>query len=150
MRFSTTMHQVGRNTGIEVPPEVIAALGGGGRPAVRVVVNGFEYRSTVGVMGGRALVPFSAEKRAATGIAGGDALEVEIELDTAPREVAVPEDLARALEAAGLTERFAALSPSARKAHVVAVEGATAEATRARRLAGVLEKLGVPLPPPQG
>ncbi|MCJ1695580.1 YdeI/OmpD-associated family protein [Rathayibacter caricis] len=150
MRFSTTMHQVGRNTGIEVPPEVIAALGGGGRPAVRVVVNGFEYRSTVGVMGGRALVPFSADKRAATGIAGGDALEVEIELDTAPREVAVPEDLARALEAAGLTERFAALSPSARKAHVVAIEGAKAEATRARRLAGVLEKLGVPLPPPQG
>ncbi|OOB89817.1 YdeI/OmpD-associated family protein [Rathayibacter sp. VKM Ac-2630] len=150
MRFTTTMHQVGRNTGVEVPPDVIAALGGGGRPAVRVVVNGFEYRSTVGVMGGRALVPFSADKRAATGIAGGDALDVEIELDTAPREIAVPEDLARALGAAGLTERFEALSPSARKAHVVAVEGAKAEATRARRVAGVLGTLGVPLPPPQG
>src|SRR5690349_2742787 len=66
VRFETTMAQLGNNTGIEVPPEVIEALGGGKRPALNVTVNGFEYRSTVGVMGGKALIPFSSDKRAAT------------------------------------------------------------------------------------
>ena len=82
MRFTTTLFQTGNNTGIEVPPDVLEALGGGKRPAVRVVVNGFEYPSTVGAMGGRALIPFSSDKRAATGLAGGDAIEVDLELDT--------------------------------------------------------------------
>lgn len=141
MRFTTTLFQTGSNTGIEVPPEVLESLGGGKRPAVRVVVNGFEYPSTVGAMGGRALIPFSADKRAATGLAGGDAIEVELELDTAPREVAVPGDLAGALEEAGLTAVFAALPPSARKAHAASVEGAKAAETRARRVAAVVAKL---------
>ena len=73
MRFETTLSQLGNNTGIEISPEQIEELGGGKRPAVNVAVNGFAYASTVGVMGGRFLIPFSADKRAATGIAGGDA-----------------------------------------------------------------------------
>ncbi|MFX8246680.1 DUF1905 domain-containing protein, partial [Acinetobacter baumannii] len=81
------MSQFGNNTGIEVPPAVLEALGGGKRPAVVVSVNGYEYRSTVGVMQGLFLVPFSSDKRAATGIGGGDAITVELALDTAPREV---------------------------------------------------------------
>ena len=141
MRFTTTLFQVGRNTGIEVPPEVLDALGGGRRPAVSVVVNGFAFTSTVGAMGGRALIPFSADKRAASGLAGGDALEVDLELDTAPRTVEVPEDLAAALDAAGATAAFDALSPSARKAHVTSVEGAKAAETRARRVAAVVVAL---------
>ncbi|QHC59910.1 YdeI/OmpD-associated family protein [Rathayibacter sp. VKM Ac-2760] len=142
MRYTTSLFQIGNNTGIEVPPEVLDALGGGKRPAVSVVVNGFAYASTVGAMGGRSLIPFSSDKRAATGLAGGDPIEVELELDTAPRTVAVPDDLAAALEAAGATEAFEALSPSARKAHVTAVEGAKAAETRARRVAAVVSKLG--------
>ncbi|NQX05676.1 DUF1905 domain-containing protein [Rathayibacter sp. VKM Ac-2856] len=141
MRFTTTLFQVGRNTGIEVPPEVLDALGGGRRPAVSVVVNGFAFTSTVGAMGGRALIPLSADRRAASGLAGGDALEVDLELDTAPRTVEVPEDLAAALEAGGVTAAFAALSPSARKAHVTSVEGAKAAETRARRVAAVVAAL---------
>ena len=141
MRFTTTLFQVGRNTGIEVPPEVLDALGGGRRPAVSVVVNGFAFTSTVGAMGGRALIPFSADRRAASGLAGGDALEVDLELDTAPRTVEVPEDLAAALDAAGATAAFDALSPSARKAHVTSVEGAKAAETRARRVAAVVAAL---------
>lgn len=141
MRFETSMSQIGNNTGIEVPPEIIEALGAGKRPAVVVAVNGYEYRSTVGVMGGRSLVPFSAERRAATGIAGGDAITVEIEVDAAPRVVEVPDDLAAALGAAGLRSAFDALSPSARKAHITSVEGAKAADTRARRVAAVVAKL---------
>ncbi|MCJ1702282.1 DUF1905 domain-containing protein [Rathayibacter sp. VKM Ac-2926] len=142
MRYTTTLFQIGNNTGIEVPSEVLDALGGGKRPAVSVVVNGYAFRGTVGAMGGRALISFSSEKRAASGLAGRDAIEVDLELDSAPRTVAVPEDLAAALSAAGATAAFDALSPSARKAHVTAVEGAKAAETRARRVAAVVAKLG--------
>ncbi|WP_243074372.1 YdeI/OmpD-associated family protein [Microbacterium sp. SS28] len=141
MRFETTMLLMGNNTGIEVPPEVIEALAGGKRPAVAVTVNGFEYRSTVGVMGGKSLIPFSSDKRAATGIGGGDAITVDVELDTAPRTVDVPDDLAAALAGAGLREAFDALSPSSRKAHVTSVESAKAAETRARRVDAVVAKL---------
>lgn len=141
VHFVTTLFQTGNNTGIEVPPEVLEALGGGKRPAVAVTVNGYRFTSTVGAMGGRALVPFSAEKRRETGLGGGDPIEVEIELDTAPREVTVPADLAAALAEAGVSERFAALSPSARKAHVTAIEGTKAAETRSRRIAAVVEAL---------
>ena len=141
VRFETTMSQMGNNTGIEVPPEVIEALGGGKRPPVEVSVNGFEYRSTVGVMGGKSLIPFSSDKRAATGIRGGDAITVDVTLDSAPRTVALPEDLAAALAEAVIRESFVALSPSQRKAHVTSVESAKAAETRARRVQVVVTGL---------
>jgi hypothetical protein len=139
--YRTTMHLTGRNTGVPVPPDVLAALGGGKRPAVAVVVNGYRFTSTVGSMGGQALIPFSAERRAESGLAGGDALEVSLELDDAPRDAAVPEDLAAALATAGLRDAFDRLAPSRRKAHVVAVEGAKAPETRARRVAAAVDAL---------
>jgi hypothetical protein len=140
-RYSTRMHLIGRNTGVPVPDEVLEALGGGRRPAVEVTVNGYRYRSTVGIMGGKALVSFSSDHRAASGIAGGDPIDVELALDTAPREVAVPADFAAALEAAGATEAFGRLAPSHRKAHVTAIEGAKAAETRQRRIESAVEKV---------
>ncbi|QHC67676.1 DUF1905 domain-containing protein [Rathayibacter sp. VKM Ac-2759] len=142
MRFTTTLVRTGNNTGIEVPPEVLDALGGGRRPAVSAVVNGFAFAGTVGAMGGRALLSFSADKRAATGLTGGETIEVELELDTAPREVVLPEDLAAALAAAGLGDAFAALAPSARKAHATAVDSAKTAGTRTRRIAAIVAGLG--------
>ena len=139
--YRTTMHLIGRNTGIPVPPEVLEELGGGKRPAVAVVVNGYRYGSTVGSMGGQALIPFSSERRTESGIAGGDALEVSLELDAAPRETPVPDDLAAALAEAGVRKAFDALAPSRRKAHVTSVEGAKAPETRARRVAAAVESL---------
>lgn len=141
MRFDTTLLQMGNNTGIEVPPEVLEGLGGGKRAAVVVDVNGFTFPSTIGAMGDRSLIPFSADKRAATGLSGGDAISVELTLDTAPRTVEVPDDLAAALSAAGVREAFDALSPSARKAHVTKVEGAKAADTRTRRIEAVVTTL---------
>ena len=128
-------------TGIEVPAHVVEALDAGKRPAVVVTLAGYSYRTTVGVVGGRSLVPISAQVRAAPGVAAGDELEVTLDLDTAPRTVEVPPDLARALEGAGLSAAFEALSPSARKAHVTSVEGAKAEATRLRRVEKVVGDL---------
>ncbi|MDO8381588.1 MAG: YdeI/OmpD-associated family protein [Microbacterium sp.] len=140
--FSSNLFQQGNNTGIEVPAGVIDALDAGKRPAVIVTVNGFEYRSTVAVMGGRHLIPFSSDKRAATGLAGGDAIDVTLVIDAVPRTVEVPADLATALEAAGLRSVFDALAPSARKAHVTSVESAKAPQTRARRIESIRLKLG--------
>jgi hypothetical protein len=142
MRFETTMSLSGNNTGIEVPPELIDDLGAGKKPPVIVTVNGYEYRSTVAVMGGRYLIPFSSDKRAATGIRGGDPIVVDLELDTAPRTVEVPEDLAAALDAApGAREAWERLAPSHRKAHVTAVESAKSAETRQRRIAKAIEML---------
>ena len=137
------MTLTGNNTGIEVPPEVIEALGAGRKPPVNVTVNGYSYRSTVAVMGGRYMISFSSDKRAATGIQGGDPITVDLEVDTAPRTVEVPDDLAAALTAApGALEAFDTLAPSARKAHVANVESAKTPETRERRIAAIVTRLG--------
>jgi hypothetical protein len=143
MRFTTTVELGGKTaTGMEVPADVVTALGAGKKPAVRVTVGGHTYRSTVATMGGRFLLPLSAENRTAAGVAAGDQVEVELELDDAPRVVEVPADLAAALDAdPEARRRFHALSYSHQRRHVLAVEGAKAEATRARRVGGVLAAL---------
>ena len=143
MRFSTTVELGGKTaTGMEVPAEVVTALGAGRKPAVQVTVNGHTYRSTVATMGGRFLLPLSAENRAAAGVAAGDAVEVDVELDTTPRTVEVPADLSTALDAdPEVRRRFDALSYSHQRRHVLAVEGAKTDATRGRRVAGVLAAL---------
>jgi hypothetical protein len=142
MRFETTLYQVGNNTGIEVPESVLEELGGGRRPLVNVTVNdAYSYRSAIAPMAGRYLISFSSDKRAATGLKGGETITVELTLDTEPRTVEVPDDLAAALADAGRREAFDALSPSQRKAHVTSVEAAKAADTRARRVEAVVSKL---------
>ena len=136
------MFQDGNNTGIEVPADVVEALGAGKRPPVVVNVNGFEYRSTVAPMGGRYLLPFSAARRNESGIKGGDAIDVELTLDTAPRTVDVPDDLRAALDALPAAAGWEKLSNSNRKAQVESVQGAKAAETRARRIAAIVAKLG--------
>ena len=134
--FRTTLHGVQdmNATGIEIPPEVIEALGAGKRPKIVVTVGGFSYRSTVGVMGGHFMVGVTQEQRAKTGLKAGDAIEVTIELDTAPREVTAPPDLLAAVDAAGVREAWEKLSYTHRKEHVRAIEEAKAPETRQRRI----------------
>ncbi len=140
--FAATIELSGATaTGIEVPASVLAALGAGKRPAVTVTINGASFATTLGSMGGRVMIPLSAERRALTGTAGGDQVDVTIALDAAPKEIAVPDDLAAALEANGLRARFDALAPSHRKEHVRAIEEAKAAETRARRIDKAIEKL---------
>ena len=142
VKFSTTMFQMGNNTGIEVPADVVAALGAGKRAPVVVNVNGYEYRSTVAPMGGKFLLPFSAQRRKESGIKGGDAIDVEITVDTAPRTVEVPDDLQAALDASpAAAAAWEKLSYSQRKAHVTSVLGAKAAETRARRITKVTATL---------
>ena len=142
MKFSTTIHQAGNNTGIEVPPGVVEALGSGRKPAVLVTIGSYAYRSSVSVMGGRYLIPLSAERRAESGLRGGDAIDVELTLDTAPREVAVPEDLQAALASdAAARAFFDTLSYSNKLRHVLSVTDAKTPETRRRRIDKAVEAL---------
>jgi len=143
MKFRATVELGGKTaTGIEVPDDVVAALGPGSRPPVTVTVGGHSYRTTVARMGGRFLVPLSAEHRTAAGVAAGDQVDIDIEPDTAPREVEVPADLTDAL-ARDDTARaaFDGLSYTHRKEWVRWVEEAKKADTRATRLAKTVEAL---------
>jgi hypothetical protein len=146
MRFRATVELGGKTaTGIQVPAEVVTGLGSHRRPSVRVSVGGHTYRTTVAPMGGAYFVPLSAENRTAAGVAAGDEVDVDIELDVEPREVTVPADLAAALAGqSGAGEAFEALSYSRRKEHVRQVETAKAAATRERRIAKVMDSLRAP------
>lgn len=137
MRFRAELQSTGGNTaGFQVDDELVAALGGGGRPKVVVTVNGFEWRSSIARMGGAYWLGVSAERRAAAGVAAGDVLDVEVELDTAVREVELPADLAAALDAEpGARAYWDGLSFSNQSYHVLQVTGAKAAETRARRVA---------------
>lgn len=136
--FTTDIRAVGNNTGIEVPPENIAALGVGKRPAVKVMLPDHTYASTVAVMGGKFMIALSRANRDAAGLKAGDSVEVTLELDQEPRTVAVPSDLQKALDTAGVTARFNALAPSKRKAFVQQLEDAKTEETRTRRVTKVV------------
>jgi hypothetical protein len=143
MRFHTTILTSGKTAaGIQVPPEIVEALGAGKVPKVRVTIRGYTYRSSVAMVGGVPMVGVSAENRAAAGVAGGDEVDVDLELDTAPREVIVPADFATALDAEPNARRtFDGLSYSNKSWHVGQVEGAKSDDTRARRIVRSVEIL---------
>src|SRR5215212_11854784 len=97
--FQTTVTATGNNTGIIVPDALVAALGAGKRPPVLVDVNGYQYRSTVAVMGDKHMISISAAIRKETGLAGGAPIRVTLTVADSPREVNIPEELAVALAA---------------------------------------------------
>ncbi len=136
MRFRATILQGDKTaTGIRIPPEIVAAMGSSKRPPVRVTINGYTYRSSIAVLGGEFMLGVSADVRQAAGVAGGDQIDVEIELDTAPREVAVPRDFEAMLAAhPAARSAFEALNYSNRKRIVLGIEGAKAAETRQRRI----------------
>lgn len=139
--FTTTLILTGSNVGIQVPEEVVEGFGAGKRVPVIVTINGYSYPSTIAVMGGQYLLPLAAVHRDAAGVAGGQSCEVTLTHDTSVRDTPVPDDLAAALAAAGVRERFDALAPSHRKEHVRSVTEAKAEATRQRRIEKVVAAL---------
>jgi Bacteriocin-protection, YdeI or OmpD-Associated/Domain of unknown function (DUF1905) len=137
MRFRTTLQLAGRTaTGFRVPDEVVEAIGQGKkRPPVLVTINGYTYRNTVAAYGDEYLIGVSAEHRAGAHVKAGDMIDVDLELDTEPREVVVPSDFAEALEAEPAAQAmFDSLSYSNKSAHVLSIEGAKSMETRRRRI----------------
>jgi Bacteriocin-protection, YdeI or OmpD-Associated/Domain of unknown function (DUF1905) len=135
MRFRAELRQSGKTaTGIRVPDEIVAALGSK-RPPVRVTINGHSYRSTIASMKGEFMLPVSAEHRLGAGIAAGDALTVDVELDTEPRLVTVPPDFAAALGADDVAKKFFdGLSYSHQRAYLTWIEDTKKAETRQRRI----------------
>jgi uncharacterized protein YdeI (YjbR/CyaY-like superfamily) len=125
-----------------VPAAVVTKMGSSKKPAVRVTINGYTYRSTVATVGGRFMVGISAQVREAAGVAAGQNVDVDVELDTAPREVKVPADFARALSRdARAKQFFEGLSFSNKQRIVIPIEAAKAQETRERRIAKAVSSL---------
>jgi Domain of unknown function (DUF1905)/Bacteriocin-protection, YdeI or OmpD-Associated len=125
MKFRSYVEPPEPMRGLEVPPEVVAALGGGKRPAVIITINGHSWKSRVAIMRGRYLLGLSNANRQAAGVVTGDEVEVEVEVDAEPRVVVEPADFARALDA----------DPVARtREHVLAIGSAKKAETRMRRI----------------
>jgi hypothetical protein len=149
MRFHATIRLDGKTaTGIEVPGNVLAALGPGKRPKVQVTINGYTYASTVGSVGGRSLIPVSSDVRTQAGVTAGDEVDVDVVADTEPRTVEVPLDLAAALDGEPAARRaFEALSYSGQRRHVLAIDQAKAPETRRRRVDQAITELVAAAPP---
>lgn len=141
MEFRTTVELGGRTaTGLRVPDEVVEALGAGRRPPVVVTVDDYTYRTTVAPMGGAYFVPLAPEHREAAGVQPNDEVAVRLRLDTAPREVTVPDDLAAAFDEPGRAT-FDALAYSHRQEWVRWIEEAAKPGTRAARIEKTVESL---------
>jgi len=135
VKFKTKLSSFGNNTGIEVPKELVEKLGGGKRPAVIVNVNGYEYRNTVAVMGGKHLISVSAAIRKKTGLKGGDPIAVMLTATDEPRPVNIPKDLAAAFKKNPAARKFfEGLSNSLQRYHIDNIEAAKAAETRQRRI----------------
>ncbi|WP_285241899.1 YdeI/OmpD-associated family protein [Pseudarthrobacter sp. MEB009] len=142
MKFTTVIAGSGNKTGIEVPASIVDALAAGKRPPVVVTLNGASYRSSIAVMGGHYLIGLSAANRELTGAGAGDAVEVDVVVDTEPRVVEVPADLAAALAAdSTASDAYAALNYSAQRRLVEPLALAKTEETRARRVAKAVSDL---------
>jgi hypothetical protein len=136
IQFRAVIQQTGKTAcGIEVPATVVETLGGSKRPAVVVTLDHYTYRSTVAPMGGGFWLGVNADHREASGLRAGDEVQVTLELDTAPRELEVPAELAAALDADRTAKAFFdGLSYSNKRVFTLSVEGTSNPETKARRV----------------
>jgi hypothetical protein len=143
MRFRAKILQSGKTAaGIEVPEKVVAALGSSKRPPVRATINGFTYRTSVASMGGKFMLGVPPEFREGAGVAAGDTVDIELELDTEPREVSIPPDLAAALARDARAKKFFdGLNYSNKRRLVIPIEATKSPETRERRIAKTVEQL---------
>lgn len=143
MKFRAELESSGKNTaGFVIPDAVVEALGGGNHPKVEVTIKGYSFRTSIARMGGRFLLGVSADRRKEAGVAAGDLLDVEVELDTAPREVDLPADLAEALAKDPAAQAFwDTLTHSKKHWHVYQVTSAKKAETRSSRVAKSIQLL---------
>ena len=144
MKFRGTLELNGKTaTGVKVPADLVEALGSGKRPAVTVTIGSHTWRTTVAPYAGQYYVGVSRENREGAGVAAGEEVEIEIDLDTEPRVIDAPDDLAQALSLDDAAEEFFdSLSYSHRRAYVDWITSAKKPETRERRIGQAVEMLG--------
>jgi len=142
MKFRAQVEPPEPMRGLEVPAQVVEALGGGKRPNVAITINGHSWKSRVAIMRGRYLLGLSNANRRAAGVGIGDEVEVEVELDTEARVVVEPADFAQALDTSPLARAaYDRLSYSRKREQVRAIESAKKSETRSKRIAKALAVL---------
>jgi hypothetical protein len=143
MRFRAKILQSGKTAaGIEVPAKVVAALGSSKRPPVRATINGFTYRSSVASMGGKFMLGVPPEFREGAGVVAGDVVDIDLELDTEPREISIPADFAAALARDARAKRtFEAMSYSNKRRLLIPIEDIKSPEARERRIAKAVAML---------
>ncbi len=145
VRFSSRVEPAEPMCGLEVPADVVEALGGGKRPRVTVTLNGHSWKTRVAIVRGRHLIGLSNANRQAAGVLTGDAVEVDVEVDAEPPVVIEPTDFARALDTDPVARAaYDRLAYSHRRAHVYAIESAKKPETRARRIEKAIATLRDP------
>ncbi len=145
MKFRAEVEPPEPMRGLEVPEQVVEALGGGKRAPVTITFNGHSWRSRVAIMRGRHLLGLSNANRRAAGVTTDDEVEVDVGLDTEPRTVVEPTDFARALDADPVTRTaYDRLAYSHKREHVRAIESAKKPETRVRRIEAAVAKLRDP------
>jgi hypothetical protein len=145
MKFRADVEPTEPMRGLEVPEEVVEALGGGKRPPVTITINGHSWKSRIAIMRGRYLIGLSNANRRAAGVATGDEVQIEVELDVEPRVVVEPTDFAHALDADPVARAaYDRLSYSHKREHVGAIESAKKPETRSRRIEAAVANLRDP------
>ena len=137
MRFRTKILAAGKTAaGIEVPAKVVQGLSSSKVPLVRVTINGgYTYRSAVAVVGGKFMIGVSNDNRKAAGVAAGDMVDVDLELDTEPRVLELPADFAQALNRDAKAKKvFEGLSNSKKQLLVLPVANGKTPETRKRNI----------------
>jgi hypothetical protein len=142
MKFRTKVIPSGNATAVEVPKSVVEALDSGPRPLIAVTINGHTWRSRIALMRGQCLIGISAGNRTASGIGEGEVIEVNLRLDTEPRVVAVPPDLARALNSdPEIRAAFDRLPYGLKRKEIASIEAAKAPETRQRRVSRLIARM---------
>jgi hypothetical protein len=143
MKIHVLIQSAGKTAaGMEIPPEVVASLGSSKKPAVRVTINGYTYRSSIASLGGKFMLGVSNEVRAQAGVAAGQEVDVELELDTEPRVVVVPDDFKKALaKDKAAAKNFEALNYSNQRRLVLAIEAIKSAENRQRRIEKTVSQL---------
>jgi len=143
LTFQTTLQKRGPAAAVVLDNDQVNAIGEGARRfPVLATVNGYTWQTSVARMGGEFLVGLNREVREGAGAQAGDSVEVTLELDTAPREVDVPEALAAALDRDPAAKAaFDGLAFTHRKEFARWVAEAKREETRERRVAQAIEML---------
>ena len=140
-RFRARLEDAGGGgAAFDVPARVAAALGERKRPPVTVTIRNHTFRTTVAVYGGQPMIGVNKQHRAAAGVDVGDAFDVVVALDDAPRVVEVPADLAGALDD-DARAAFDRMSHSHRREYVEWIADAKRPGTRARRVAETVERV---------
>jgi hypothetical protein len=140
-RFTVELQRVQKTATMFRVPFDLEEVFGRARPPVKVTIRGHTWRTTPGVYDGVGYIVVNRAVKAATGVDAPDRVRVTMEPDAEPRTVRVPSDLRAALrEDAAAEAAFGNLSYSHRREYVQWIEEAKRPETRARRIAGTVER----------